>query len=498
MSRALLALLCFTLGAPAWAVERFAVVVGNNRGGEGRSPLWYAERDAERMSRALTELGDFPERNVRLIRGAGADQVRAGVRELEAAIGQARLRGGRAMLVFYFSGHADADALELGADRLRYAELRKLIQASTADIKVAVVDACQAGGLTQVKGARAVPLSRWELPAADSVEGVAFIASTAVGELAQESAFLGGSFFSHHLEMALRGGGDTDGDGQVTLSEAFRYASHRTVSGTAATQVGAQHPTYEVRMSGRGDVVLTELRRGEARLLLPGGADAVYVLRGPAGMVAEVPGAARELSLALPAGEYQVDRRSGDTLASATVRLLAGQVHPLPSLGGRPLQLASRKGGGIPAEVFLGGVLAREAINLQGALGGGRLGLRTRLAGLAWQLRLDLVGTAAPTYSYRELGASLSALWPVLELSWLRLEAGPELGGRWASQGLSLSQHDAGQLVLGGLLSVSAPLGPVRVGLQGGAGGQLFILEGQPALRPDLHASAVLSYAFSF
>jgi hypothetical protein len=73
----------------------------------------------------------------------------------------------------------------------------------------------------------------------------------ALGAAAQESAALGGSFFTHHLDVGLRGAADADGDGQVTLAEAFRYTSARTVAQTAATQGGVQHPTYDFRMSGR-------------------------------------------------------------------------------------------------------------------------------------------------------------------------------------------------------------------------------------------------------
>ena len=70
--------------------------------------------------------------------------------------------------------------------------------------------------LTQAKGARAEARVDFALPV-DDVRGTAFIASTAVGEAAQESQALGGSFFTHHLETGLRGAADADGDGLVTL-----------------------------------------------------------------------------------------------------------------------------------------------------------------------------------------------------------------------------------------------------------------------------------------
>src|SRR5262249_13187947 len=157
-------------------------------------------------------------------------------------------------------------------------------------------------------------------------------ASTAVGEAAQESASLEGSFFSHHLEVALRGAGDGDGDGVVTLSEAFRYTAARTVVGTAGTVGGTQHPTYEVKMSGRGDVVLADLGRAEARLVIPADPSGQYWLRGGKGLVAELSGGAKPLTLGLPAGAYEVQRREGAQRTGGQLLLAAGETRELSGL----------------------------------------------------------------------------------------------------------------------------------------------------------------------
>ncbi|HEY6104843.1 MAG TPA: caspase family protein, partial [Anaeromyxobacteraceae bacterium] len=253
----------------AAGAARFAVVAGNDRGGAARQPLFFAEKDAQGFRRTLVELGDFADDRVALLAGAGARQFREALAAAEAKMALARSAGEKALLVVYYSGHAGAEGLELGSDVLGWQELRALVARSSAEAKVVIVDACESGGLTQVKGATAAPALDFAMPPEDSVQGTAFIASTAVGEAAQESAALGGSFFTHHLEVALRGAGDADGDGLVTLAEAFRYTAARTVSGTSGTRSGPQHPTYEFKMSGRGDVVLADLRRAEARLVLP-------------------------------------------------------------------------------------------------------------------------------------------------------------------------------------------------------------------------------------
>jgi hypothetical protein len=266
MRVALAILLC---AASAHASARFAIVAGNNQGATGRTKLWFAERDAERFARALRELGDFSDDRVTLLKSPDAGEWRKALESAVQRIAQARAAGEHPLLVVYFSGHAGAAGLELGDDRIPYDELRAALARSGADTKVAIVDACEAGELTQVKGVRVDPTVNFALPADDTVQGTALIASTAVGEAAQESAAIGGSFFTHHLEIALRGAGDADGDGRVTLAEAFRYTAARTVAGTATTQAGPQHPTYDFRMAGRGDVVLADLRRGEGTVMLP-------------------------------------------------------------------------------------------------------------------------------------------------------------------------------------------------------------------------------------
>jgi len=226
--RRLLATLALALPLAAGAVPgRVAVVAGMNQGAPGRPRLWFAERDAERFERALVELGDFSPDGVELLRAPTAASFREALARAELRIQAARASGERTLLLIFYSGHAGAGGLEFGPDRVGYDELKSAAATSSAEAKVVVVDACEAGALTQVKGARAEARVDFALPT-DEVRGTAFIASTAVGEAAQESAAIGGSFFTHHLDVALRGAGDTDGDGRVTLAEAFAYTASAT------------------------------------------------------------------------------------------------------------------------------------------------------------------------------------------------------------------------------------------------------------------------------
>ncbi len=494
---ALLALLLAPLQAQAAA--RFAVVVGSNVGAPGRPHLWVAEKDAERFAHALEELGDFAEDRVTVIRSGSAARVREALAAAEAKVAMARRSGQRPLLVFYYSGHAGPGGLELGGDKISFGELRAQLAASSADAKVAIVDACEAGLLTQVKGASAAPALDFALPS-DDVRGTAFIASTAVGEAAQESAAIGGSFFTHHLEVALRGAGDADGDGLVTLAEAFRYTAARTLAGTASTEAGPQHATYDFRMSGRGDVVLADLRRADSHLTFPPDPRGSYILHGPMSIVAELPGPGGAVSLALPAGRYTVERRGPEGRATTDLVLERGESRLLPPLTPTRYELARSKGGPEPGLLYAGAGAVVLGIPGLGAAPSGRLGLREEIGPFGLRVRFDYLSKGAADaglrYDLDYLGAAAALLYP-LNADRILVEAGPELGYGYAWQRLANRRaFGSGVLWGGAALLATAPVGPARVGLDLGLGAQAFKLDGRNAVR--LGGSAMILALWGF
>lgn len=498
--KTLLVLALLVLPGLAEGAARYAVVVGSNAGAPGRPKLWFAEKDAARFQGTLVELGDFPPDHVALLRGASARQVREALAAAEVQLRAARARGERSLLVFYYSGHAGSSGIELGTDVLAYDELRLLVSGSTADAKVAIVDACESGLLTQVKGARPAPALDFPLPVDDDARGTAFVASTAVGEPAQESASIGGSFFTHHLEIGLRGAADADGDGLVTLGEAFRYTSARTVSGTAATQAGPQHPTYEFRMSGRGDVVLADLRKAEARLVIPADPGAAYVLRGPGNLLAEVQARETPLVLAVPAGDYAVERRGRDGRATGDVALAPGEVRNVPVLEPTRYELARSKGGPKPGMVYAGGGIQWIGLPHFGVAPIVRLGLRKEVGPVGLRFRFDYSWTSVVDeglhYDWRYLSGGVAALYPVT-VGPVLLEAGPEIGGGYATQVLpDTRSFSSGVLWAGVVLMATAPVGPIRLGLDGSVGVQGFRLDDRASVKAS--ASLLLLVLWDF
>ena len=495
--KVVVALAALLIALPANAAARFAVVVGNNIGATGRAKLWFAERDAERFARALRELGDFSDDRISIVRGGHATEVKAAIEKVEARIVKARDGGERSLLVVYFSGHAGSNGLELGDERIGYEELRKLVSSSAADAKIAIVDACEAGALTQVKGMLPAPALDFALPE-DQVRGTAFLASTAVGEAAQESAAIGGSFFTHNLEVALRGAGDADGDGQVTLAEAFRYTASRTVANTASTESGPQHPTYEFRMSGRGDIILADLRRADASIRLPADERSTYILRGPRDLLAEVPGPISPLKLALPSGHYVIERRSDQGRATAELNLNHGDAIDLPPLRPTRYDIARAKGGPAPALGFGGGGVFSLPLSGAGIAPMIRAGARREFGAYTARLHFDAgrrdVPISGGRYGISRVGGGLGLVSP-LAYGKVMLEAGAEAGYGYSWQDLPGNKHaGAGDVSLSGLALVSMRVGPTRLGLDFSAGAQRLKVDGAMVVKPAFSAGLVFLF----
>jgi hypothetical protein len=498
--RAALAAAAVALPLAAGALPgRVAVLAGANVGAPGRAKLWFAERDAQRLERTLRELGEFGADQIELLRGPTAEGFREALRRAEAKVEASRAAGAKTLLLVYYSGHAGAGGLEFGAERVSYDELKDFAARSGAEAKVIVVDACEAGTMTQVKGARPEARVDFLLPA-EEVKGTAFIASTAVGEAAQESAAIGGSVFTHHLDVALRGAGDADGDGLVTLSEAFRYTAAATVAATTATQTGPQHPTYDFRMSGRGDVVLADLRRAEAKLLVPVDPGALYVVRGPKGaVVAEVPASTSELALALPAGTYGVERRAREGRATGEVALARGETRTLPRLTPTRYELARAKGGPMPTELWIGAGATLPALQGVSVAPGLRAGIRRELGPVGLVVHADFSATSgssstAGSFSLTRFGGGLTALYPVAG-SRVLLEGGLDLGAGWNQQAMGDGRHfETGDATAGAALRLSFPLGGWRAALDGTGGLQTLKVNGSRAVRPAATLTVVVLY----
>lgn len=348
----LLALVLWGGAARAMPDDTWIVAIGNNRGDADEVGLLYAERDVGELVEVLRTQGGVSSGRVRVLRDEDADTVRRSLLEVNAAI-RARLSQERrpTALIVLYSGHADAQALHLRGTHLSLEELRGIISGSPAALRLLVVDACRSGAMTRVKGVKDAPEFALRLDDRIEAEGVAIITSSTAGEASQESDRLRGSFFSHHLINALRGAADRDGDGRVTLSEAYSYTYTQTLRSSGRT-LALQHPTYSYDVKGSSDLVLTALSgvgKSSARLRLAGAAQYLITDSREGGAVVAELAASRDRALvALPAGRYFVQQRGNHEYREYQLALAAGAEQDLGALPHRVVrydQLVRRRGG---------------------------------------------------------------------------------------------------------------------------------------------------------
>jgi hypothetical protein len=346
---------CALWASPALAdVERFAVLIGENRGAPDEATLQYADSDARKLRDVLLDLGGFSPANVVLLSGQNADAVR---RTLITVNDRVRNSSGEAMLLVYYSGHADADALHLGDSRLAISEVEKLVRGSAADVRLLILDSCRSGSLTRVKGGTRGKPFAIELDESLAASGAVFLTSSAEGEDAQESDELKGSFFTHYLVSGLLGAADRNGDGKVVLSEAYRFAYEGTLRASSRTLAGTQHPTFRYDLSGKGDVLMTHpgaAARQRGALRFPSGRSYLVMAGSASGPVlAEVGASDATRKVSLRPGRYFVRGRGRDHLMEGVVDVSAGSER---SVGDHMLQRTDyarlvRKGGGVLEQV---------------------------------------------------------------------------------------------------------------------------------------------------
>ncbi len=344
------AILSSAATARAGDVVRFAVVAGNNLGLPSAEPLRYAERDAARMAELLGEIGGVQKDHLALLEGAGPDELR---RALDDVAERAKQAQGDTVLIFYYSGHADSGWLRMGGRGISVTELRKRLELMPTKVRIAIIDACQSGEITRSKGGKVVSPFMEDRPV--DVEGLVILTSASAAEPAQESDVLRSSFFSHHLMSGLRGPADSTGDGRVSALEAYEYAYRYTVQETEGTTGGAQHPTFLYALEGQGDVALTEVRQGRARVELSPGLDGTVLFLGDAGRRIDaevVKKGGDQVTVALAPGAYEVRWRDSRSLWTAQLALKDGEARVLDatSFTARPLSQTVEKGGPTPLD----------------------------------------------------------------------------------------------------------------------------------------------------
>jgi hypothetical protein len=338
-------------GAPAEqaSVRRFSLAIGSSFGGPSRDTLLYTASDARAFGKVLGEMGGVADADTKVIANPTPYQLDQALGELRKKVAAAQSRPGRTEVVVYYSGHADDKGLLLGDQSFEYDRFRREIDSIPAHVRIAVLDACASGAITRLKGGRRRPA--FTVDASSDMRGYAFLTSSSPEEASQESDQIGSSFFTHYLVSGLRGAADVSGDGKVTLGEAYQFAFHETLARTERTKGGPQHPAYDMKLSGTGDVVMTDMRETSAGLVLDKDLEGRFFVRTPAGqLIAELyKPQGRLVELGLPPGPYAIRVERPKAQYTASIELADGKRQTLAAADFRSaspdLALQRGKGG---------------------------------------------------------------------------------------------------------------------------------------------------------
>jgi uncharacterized caspase-like protein len=254
--------------------EIWAVIIGINK--FKKFPhLKYSVNDAREFHRYMTEVNRVPKENVWLLLDEEAT-----LENLRSVLGtQVRRKAGRDdMVVIYLAGHGtterdaasldgdglekyilpyNADPTDLYASALPMREIAQIFRRIVSERLVFISDTCYSGAsggrTVPVPGVRA-PLSGAFLDRLSQGKGRMILAASDTNEVSVEKDDLGHGVFTYYLLEALRGKGDLDGNGFITLDEVYRYVSEKVPQ---ATEQG-QHPVKKGEMVG--EIVLGEVK----------------------------------------------------------------------------------------------------------------------------------------------------------------------------------------------------------------------------------------------
>ncbi|MBI4545585.1 MAG: caspase family protein [Gemmatimonadetes bacterium] len=175
------------------------------------------------------------------------------------------------MVIIYFAGHgapesdpssldgdglekylltADADPENLIATAIAMKEVATIFERIQAERIVFIADACYSGasgGRTVFTGARRANITDGFLDRlSGSGKGRVILSASSANEPSEERSDLGHGVFTYFLLEGLRGAGDRNRDGVITVDEAYQYVSQKVPEATGQRQ----HPVKKGEVEG--------------------------------------------------------------------------------------------------------------------------------------------------------------------------------------------------------------------------------------------------------
>ncbi len=328
----LISLLTFTLKAvpsETLPVKRYAFIISSNSGGQDKPILRYAVKDARSFSDILTRMGNLRKDNTFFLVQPDPTTLFSNLEKLNSRIKSEKSSSGKVETIFYYSGHSDDKNLLIGNHKVSYRKFHNKIKNIDSDVKIAILDSCSSGSFNLLKGVKVkAPFLN---NSAYDMKGYAFMTSSSPIEPSQESGELKGSIFTHYLVSGLSGAADLSGDSIITLNEAYQYAYRETLIHSQKTEHGPQHPGYNIQMSGKGDVIMTDIKQSPSTLVIDKEVSGrIFINNNLGNLIVEInKPRGKALSIGLEPDFYQVVLKKGNRSYKTSFNLSGADNHTI-------------------------------------------------------------------------------------------------------------------------------------------------------------------------
>ena len=245
----------------------WAVVIGISQYKTVR-PLKYADKDALAFHDYLIKNVGIKHDHMTLLTNEQATLI-----NLKRSLGTELKRnaGPKDTVIIYYAGHGapepdasspdgdglekylipyDADAQDLYSTGLPMREVETIFHRLSAERVIFITDSCYSGataGRTFSTAGHRANLSDGFLNRLSKGKGRVVLTASRAGEVSEERDNLGHGVFTYYLLEGLRGKADVDGDGLVTVDEAYSYLSSKVPQATGQNQ----HPVKKGEVEGQ-------------------------------------------------------------------------------------------------------------------------------------------------------------------------------------------------------------------------------------------------------
>lgn len=259
------------VAVPTLAGDLYALVVGVAKYKSPEvPPLAVSDKDARDFAAFLeSQKGLYRQAYIKVLVNEEATKF-----EIEKQLyHELKKAGASDTVVLFFSGHGTVDPTQpgeffflsydaqpdyLAASGVNMSGL-KFMKAFDCPRVLLIADACNAGGFSRVRTKMSVTPFKTFVREFTASTGRVILTSSRPEEYSLEKANLGNSVFTYYLLDGLSGAADKDGNGVITIDEAYRYVYDRTKDDSR----GAQHPQFEGTVEGTFPVAVS--RSMEAR-----------------------------------------------------------------------------------------------------------------------------------------------------------------------------------------------------------------------------------------